>query len=133
MSSTRAVLAGFVCAACAQPALARDVICPAFIAVRPAHDGKVWTRVEQGPAPRQQKRYGGFTIYEGAPADLIALAPDQDDGAVASWKLDRTARYTIVCRYAGTKWTLHSPAFDRVGACTARKAGKSPAPTISCD
>ena len=38
----------------------------------------------------------GFTIYEGMPADVIALAPDRDDGAVAVWKLDRASRYAIV-------------------------------------
>jgi|RhiMetStandDraft_4_1073278.scaffolds.fasta_scaffold331293_1 hypothetical protein len=79
----------------------------------------------------------GFTIYEGMPADVIALAPDRDEGAAAAWKLDRASRYAIVYLYAGMKWTFHSPALEGIGSCRAghEQAGTGTAAgrTISCD
>jgi hypothetical protein len=127
MSSARISLAALVCASFAQPAPARELTCPQSILPQAAYDRATWTRMEQGPAPVQARPYGGFTLYQGVPGDLVALAPDRDDGTLAVWKLDRTERYAIVCRYAGTAWTYRSPVLAGIGGCTAA------ARTIRCD
>jgi len=60
----------------------------------------------------------GARLFDGDPADLADLIPDQNNAAGMAWRLFENMSYTFVCTYGGTDMTMAAKVPAGVKQCT---------------